>query len=83
MCITLLLVSFLVFLCFSVIPGDPALSRLGTEATPEMVQAVNELAEMSGFNSVVSYNMAFRLFMNENPSDWCRKERQKIRKKKK
>ena len=44
---------------------------------------VNELAEMSGFNSVVSYNMAFRLFMNENPSDWCRKERQKIRMKKK
>ncbi len=44
---------------------------------------VNELAEMSGFNSVVSYNMAFRLFMNENPSDWCRKERHKNRKKKK
>ncbi len=44
---------------------------------------VNELAEISGFNSVVSYNMAFRLFMNENPSDWCRKERHKNRKKKK
>lgn len=44
---------------------------------------VNALAEMSGFNSVVSYNMAFRLFMNENPSDWCRKERHKNRKKKK
>jgi AraC-like DNA-binding protein len=44
---------------------------------------VNEMAEMSGFNSVVSYNMAFRLFMNENPSDWCRKERHKNRKKKK
>lgn len=44
---------------------------------------ISNLAEMSGFNSVVSYNMAFRLFMNENPSEWCRKERQKIRKKKK
>ena len=44
---------------------------------------ITEMAEMSGFNSVVTYNMAFRLFMNENPSDWCRKERQKIRKKKK
>ncbi len=44
---------------------------------------ITALAEMSGFNSVVSYNMAFRLFMEENPSDWCRKERQKIRRKKK
>ena len=34
-----------------------------------------ELANASGFNSVVSFNMAFRLYMNENPSDWCRKER--------
>ncbi len=42
MCITLLLVSFLVFLCFSVIPGDPALSKLGTEATPEMVEALRK-----------------------------------------
>lgn len=38
---------------------------------------ITELAQMSGFNSVVSYNMAFRLFMNENPSEWCRKERAK------
>ena len=42
MCVTLLLVSFLVFLCFSVIPGDPALSKLGTEATPEMVEALRK-----------------------------------------
>lgn len=40
---------------------------------PEM--KIVELANASGFNSVVSFNMAFRLFMNENPSDWCRKER--------
>lgn len=36
-----------------------------------------ELANSSGFNSVASFNMAFRLFMNENPGDWCRKERLK------
>ncbi len=39
---------------------------------------VHELATMSGFNSVVSYNMAFRLFMGENPSEWCRKERGRL-----
>jgi AraC-like DNA-binding protein len=44
---------------------------------------IAELANMSGFNSVVSYNMAFRLFMNENPSEWCRKERAKSKVKKK
>lgn len=44
---------------------------------------ITELAQMSGFNSVISYNMAFRLFMNENPGEWCRKERHKYRKKKK
>jgi transcriptional regulator GlxA family with amidase domain len=44
---------------------------------------IAELANMSGFNSVVSYNMAFRLFMNENPSEWCRKERAKSKIKKK
>ncbi len=44
---------------------------------------ITELAMMSGFNSVVSYNMAFRLFMNENPSEWCRKERAKSQIKKK
>ncbi len=39
---------------------------------------IHELANLSGFNSIVSYNMAFRLFMGENPSEWCRKERGKI-----
>ncbi len=43
---------------------------------PEM--KVVELASACGFNSVVSFNMAFRLFMNENPSDWCRKERSRL-----
>lgn len=34
---------------------------------------VSELAERSGFHSAASYNMAFRLFMNESPSEWCRR----------
>lgn len=44
---------------------------------------VTELATKSGFNNLVSYTMAFRLFMNETPSEWCRKERAKILKPKK
>lgn len=36
---------------------------------------VTELWPMCGFNTIVSFNMAFRLFMGENPSDWCRKEK--------
>ena len=44
---------------------------------------VADLAEKSGFNTMVSYTMAFRLFMNETPSEWCRKERSKILKTKK
>lgn len=44
---------------------------------------VNELALMSGFNSVVSFSMAFRLYMCESPSDWCRKEKNKLLRKKK
>ena len=34
MLVTLLLISFLVFLAFDMIPGDPAQARLGTEDTP-------------------------------------------------
>lgn len=44
---------------------------------------IHELANQSGFNSIVSYNMAFRLFMGENPSEWCRREKSNIIKKKK
>lgn len=44
---------------------------------------IHELAGGSGFNSDVSYNMAFRLFMGETPGEWCRKERnRKIKMKK-
>lgn len=44
---------------------------------------IHELAVGCGFNSDVSYNMAFRLFMGETPGEWCRKERsRKIKMKK-
>ena len=39
--ITLLIVSFLSFMAFSVIPGDAAKSKLGTEATKEQVEALS------------------------------------------
>lgn len=38
---------------------------------------IHELASGSGFNSDVSYNMAFRLFMGETPGEWCKKERRR------
>lgn len=40
MLITLFVVSFCVFLAFSVIPGDPVTSMLGTEATPARIAAL-------------------------------------------
>lgn len=39
---TLLVVSFLVFAAFAVIPGDPATAMLGTQATPQKVAALRE-----------------------------------------
>lgn len=41
--ITLLIVSFLAFLAFSIIPGDPTTRLLGTEATPEKVAQLRAL----------------------------------------
>ena len=38
--VTLFLVSLLAFLAFSVIPGDPAVLRLGVDATPEALEAL-------------------------------------------
>jgi len=40
--LTLLLVSFLAFLAFQIIPGDPAVKMLGTQATPEKLSALRE-----------------------------------------
>ncbi len=42
MILTLLVVSICVFLAFSVIPGDPALRMLGTEASPELVEQTRQ-----------------------------------------
>ena len=38
--VTMLLVSFLTFLAFSLVSGDPAQTKLGTEATPERLAAL-------------------------------------------
>ena len=39
---------------------------------------ITELAQMSGFNSVTSFNISFRAFMDMSPGDWCRKFRNEI-----
>ena len=44
---------------------------------------VSDLWPICGFNTNVSFNMAFRLFVGENPSDWCRKERIRASRKRK
>lgn len=50
-------------------------------ANPDL--KIHELAVGCGFNTDVSYNMAFRLFMGETPGEWCRKERSRRLKMKK
>lgn len=42
MLITLIALSFVVFFAFKLIPGDSATSMLGTQATPERIQALRE-----------------------------------------
>ncbi len=42
MLITLLCISFLVYLAFDIIPGDAALAMLGTEVEPERLEALRE-----------------------------------------
>lgn len=42
MLVTLLVVSICVFLAFNIIPGDPALRMLGTEASPELVEQTRQ-----------------------------------------
>lgn len=45
---TLLLISFLVFLAFSVIPSDAAVARLGTDATKEQLQELRRSLGLEG-----------------------------------
>lgn len=40
--VTLLIISILIFVAFQVIPGDPTTKMLGTQATPEKVEALRE-----------------------------------------
>ena len=40
--LTVLVVSILVFLSFNIIPSDAAISKLGTSATPEKIEALRE-----------------------------------------
>lgn len=47
---TILLITMLAFLAFSIVPGDAAIVSLGTEATPE---AIEELREEMGLNDNV------------------------------
>lgn len=42
MLITILCISFLVYLAFDIIPGDAALAALGTDAEPERLEALRE-----------------------------------------
>ena len=42
MIVTLVVVSFCVFLAFNVIPGDPALRKLGTEASQELIEQTRQ-----------------------------------------
>ena len=44
---------------------------------------VSDLWPVCGFNTIVSFNMAFRLFVGENPSDWCRREKIRMSRKRK
>ena len=36
---------------------------------------ISDLALASGFRSLVTFSMAFRLYMNDSPGEWCRKNR--------
>ena len=38
--ITLIITSFVIFLIFELVPGDPVLDKLGTRATPELVESL-------------------------------------------
>ena len=43
---------------------------------------VTELSAMSGFHSTVTFNLAFRLFLNQTPGNWCREYRERIEREK-
>ena len=63
MIVTLVVVSFCVFLAFNVIPGDPALRKLGTEASQELIA---QTRQQMGLNDplLVRYARWFVAFLH-------------------
>ena len=63
MIITLVVVSLCVFLAFNIIPGDPALRMLGTEASPELIA---QTREQMGLNDpvIIRYFRWFIAFLH-------------------
>ena len=55
MLLTMVIVSFLAFLAFRIIPGDPTAKLLGEQATPERVEALRQ--ELGGPYDVVVANI--------------------------
>lgn len=43
--------------------------------------SLKALCEMSGFGSMASFNIAFRLFSGSTPAEWCREQKIKMRNK--
>lgn len=39
------------------------------------IMRMSDWAEQAGFRNVTSFNMAFRLYMNDTPGEWCRKRK--------
>lgn len=46
----------------------------------DMSLKVTELAQLSGFNTKVTFNMAFKLVANETPGQWCRRCQESMQK---
>lgn len=63
MIVTLVVVSFCVFLAFNVIPGDPALRKLGTEASQELIE---QTRQQMGLNDplLIRYARWFTSFLH-------------------
>ena len=63
--VTLLVTSFVVFLIFNIIPGDPAIHKLGTQATPEKLEALrNEMGLNAPFFARY-FNWLFKMFVGD------------------
>lgn len=52
--VTLIVVSFLTFIAFQIIPGDSAIAQLGTNATDESIEALREAMNLNG-NVLIRY----------------------------